>query len=231
MRGAGESAGARAGLVARRRGTLGGGAEKIERDSALPVSDYGRSKLAGERAASIRRACRSRLCGRASCSVRGTVESMRCSGRSLDRACTSSPGGATNACRSLPWQTSSNASCSRRKKANARARRPGQGIYFAAAEDLSYIELGIAMARALGNRGPASSACRMVYAEIGLAAISCRGSATAGLGRPRQDPDVLAGSWTCSSAKARQQLGWSPEASLADRLRETAQWYRDARWL
>jgi nucleoside-diphosphate-sugar epimerase len=43
--------------------------------------------------------------------------------------------------------------------------------------------------------------------------------------------DLLAGSWTCSSAKARQQLGWSPAAPLADRLRETAQWYRDARWL
>ena len=43
--------------------------------------------------------------------------------------------------------------------------------------------------------------------------------------------EVLAGSWTCSSAKARQQLGWSPAAPLADRLRETAQWYRDARWL
>jgi len=26
-------------------------------------------------------------------------------------------------------------------------------------------------------------------------------------------------------------LGWSPAAPLADRLRETAQWYRDAHWL
>jgi nucleoside-diphosphate-sugar epimerase len=43
--------------------------------------------------------------------------------------------------------------------------------------------------------------------------------------------EFLAGSWTCSSAKARQQLGWSPAAPLADRLCEAAQWYRDARWL
>ena len=43
--------------------------------------------------------------------------------------------------------------------------------------------------------------------------------------------EFLAGSWTCSSAKARRQLGWSPAAPLADRLRETAQWYLDARWL
>ena len=33
------------------------------------------------------------------------------------------------------------------------------------------------------------------------------------------------------NTKARQQLGWSPEATLADRLYETAQWYRQAGWL
>jgi len=42
---------------------------------------------------------------------------------------------------------------------------------------------------------------------------------------------VLAGSWTCSPAKAQRQLGWAPAAPLADRLRETAQWYLDAGWL
>ena len=43
--------------------------------------------------------------------------------------------------------------------------------------------------------------------------------------------EALAGSWTCSSAKVRTQLGWSPAATLAERLRETAQWYRQAGWL
>jgi nucleoside-diphosphate-sugar epimerase len=43
--------------------------------------------------------------------------------------------------------------------------------------------------------------------------------------------EALAGSWTCSSAKARTQLGWSPAATVAERLRETAQWYRQAGWL
>jgi len=60
------------------------------------------------------------------------------------------------------------------------------------------------------------------------------------LGLVRQPPgwvnsdkmaEALAGSWTCSSAKARTQLGWSPAATLAERLRETAQWYRQAGWL
>lgn len=109
----------------------------------------------------------------------------------------------------------------------------GHGIYFAAAEDVSYIELGMAIARALGKPQP-----RVLH----LPGWSMRTIGHFGdvMSRLRRRPgwigtdkfrDVLAGSWTCSSAKARQQLGWLPAATLADRLRETAQWYRDAHWL
>ena len=43
--------------------------------------------------------------------------------------------------------------------------------------------------------------------------------------------EALAGSWICSSAKARTHLGWYPAAALVERLHETAQWYRQAGWL
>ena len=110
---------------------------------------------------------------------------------------------------------------------------PGHGIYFAAAEDVSYVELGMLIARALGKPQPRI---------LRLPGWSMRTIGQFGdvMSRIRRRPgwvvrdrlrDVLAGSWTCSSAKARQQLGWSPAAPLADRLRETAQWYRDAHWL
>lgn len=110
---------------------------------------------------------------------------------------------------------------------------PGQGIYFAAAEDVSYIELGMAIARALGKPRPRT---------LRVPAWTMRTIGHIGdvMSRIRRRPswvgtdkfrDVLAGSWTCSSTKARQQLGWLPAAPLADRLRETAQWYRDAHWL
>jgi dihydroflavonol-4-reductase len=109
----------------------------------------------------------------------------------------------------------------------------GHGIYFAAAEDISYVELGIAIARALGKPQPRI---------LRLPGWSMRTIGRFGdvMSRIRRRPgwvgrdkirDVLAGSWTCSSAKARQQLGWLPAAPLADRIRETAQWYRDAHWL
>lgn len=108
-----------------------------------------------------------------------------------------------------------------------------QGLYFAASHDVSTVELGLAMARALGSPAP-----RVVR----LPDWSMQGLGVAGdiVSRMRQQAgwvgrdkvrDLLAGAWTCSAAKARQQLGWVHAASLDDRLRETAQWYRDARWL
>jgi nucleoside-diphosphate-sugar epimerase len=109
----------------------------------------------------------------------------------------------------------------------------GHGIYFAAAEDVSYVELGMAIARALGNPQPRilrlpgwSMPTIGRFGDV-LSRISRR---PGWVGRDKVR-EILAGSWTCSSAKARQQLGWSPAAPLADRLRETAQWYRDAHWL
>jgi len=109
----------------------------------------------------------------------------------------------------------------------------GHGIYFAAAEDVSYVELGMAIARALGKRHPHT----VRLPEWSIRTIGRFGDV---MSRIRRRPgwigsdkcrEVLAGSWTCSSAKARQQLGWLPAAPLADRFRETAQWYRDANWL
>lgn len=32
--------------------------------------------------------------------------------------------------------------------------------------------------------------------------------------------------WTCTAAKARRELGWRPQVSLADGMREAARWYR-----
>jgi nucleoside-diphosphate-sugar epimerase len=109
----------------------------------------------------------------------------------------------------------------------------GHGIYFAAAEDVSYVELGVAIACALGK--PQPHIVRLP--EWSMRTIGRFGDA---MSQIRRRPgwvgrdkirDVLAGSWTCSSTKARRQLGWLPAVPLAERLRETAQWYRDAHWL
>jgi nucleoside-diphosphate-sugar epimerase len=111
---------------------------------------------------------------------------------------------------------------------------PGQGIYFVAADqDPTYAELGQAIARAMGKK-------RATVVHVPGPLVRLVGRCGDALGRVRQRPgwvnsdkmaEALAGSWMCSSAKARTRLGWSPAATLAERLRETAQWYRQAGWL
>ncbi len=110
----------------------------------------------------------------------------------------------------------------------------GQGVYFIAGDDQpTYTQLGEAVARALGRKHPT-----VLY----LPGLLVRLIGTGGdvVARFRRHPvwinrdksvEVLAGSWTCSSVKARTQLGWSPAAPLADRLNETERWYRAAGWL
>jgi len=111
---------------------------------------------------------------------------------------------------------------------------PGQGIYFMAADDYpTYAELGQAMATALGRK-------RVTVIHLPGPLVRLAGLYGDAMGRIRRRPgwmnsdkiaEALAGSWTCSSAKARTHLSWSPAATLADRVHETASGYRQARWL
>ena len=111
---------------------------------------------------------------------------------------------------------------------------PGHGVYFMAAEDdPTYAELGQAMATALAKR-------RVTAVPMPRPLMRLAGLCGDAMGRIRQRPgwvnsdkiaEALAGSWTCSSVKARTHLGWSPAATLTERLRETVQWYRQTGWL
>lgn len=111
---------------------------------------------------------------------------------------------------------------------------PGHGVYFVAAEtNPTYPELGQAIAMALGKK----RTLVLHPPEVLVRLVGLCGDALAQI---RRQPgwvnsdkmtEALAGSWVCSSAKARAQLGWFPATTLAERLRETAQWYRQAGWL
>jgi nucleoside-diphosphate-sugar epimerase len=110
----------------------------------------------------------------------------------------------------------------------------GQGVYFMSTEDNpTYAELGQAMAIALGKKRTA--VVRLPGPLVQLVGLC--GDAVMKIRQRRvwvnsdKMTEALAGSWICSSAKARMQLGWSPAAALAERLYETVQWYRQAGWL
>jgi dihydroflavonol-4-reductase len=210
---------------------------RVEGDSPAPVSAHGRSKLAGEQAAA-------RYAARLSMSVvrppivfgpgdRGVLEMFRPIARSGLHVV---PGWEERRL-SLIHVADLVALLLLAAEKGERLHpdgAPGQGVYFVAAEhDPTYAELGQAMARALGKK-------RATVVPIPGPLLRLAGLCGDALGRVRQRPgwvnsdkmaEALAGSWTCSSAKARTQLGWSPAATLAERLRETAQWYRQAGWL
>lgn len=113
-------------------------------------------------------------------------------------------------------------------------RGAARGVYFVAAEEhVTYGQLGRLVGEALGRRRvwnlPLSMGC--------VWAIAC-GVDLMGqlLGRPLylnldKAREVTAGSWTCSPQAAIDELGFSVGAPLRERLRQTAQWYREAGWL
>lgn len=109
-----------------------------------------------------------------------------------------------------------------------------QGYYFAAGyEHPTYGELGKMVGAAMGRRftlivplGPAvawgAAACSEVLAQIVRVPFIFR------LDKLRE---ARAGSWTCSPQKAFDQLGFRVETPLLDRLRQTFEWYCREKWL
>ncbi|NLE36513.1 MAG: NAD-dependent epimerase/dehydratase family protein, partial [Pirellulaceae bacterium] len=114
--------------------------------------------------------------------------------------------------------------------AESRAR----GCYFAAsAEYPTWAELGGMLADALGQRHVLIVSVPMpgVWGVAATAhAVSCilRRPFYLNLDKARE---IAAGSWTCSPEAAADELGYVVATTLAERLRETAAWYRRAGWL
>ena len=110
----------------------------------------------------------------------------------------------------------------------------GCGYYFIAAdEQLTFVELGRMVARAVGR--PRAWKIRLPIATLWLA-----GTLGETLGQLTRRPrymcldrarEVSAGHWACSAEKARRDLNFIPAASLEQRIQQTAQWYRDQGWL
>jgi nucleoside-diphosphate-sugar epimerase len=128
--------------------------------------------------------------------------------------------------------------------AAARGRRltPGAGVdgsdslgtYFVAVpETLTFVELSHEIARALGRRtvwkvrmpGP------LGFGLAGVAELAARLRGRPFLLNFDKMREAVAGSWTCRTERAGRELGFHPGASLPERLRQTADWYRENGWL
>jgi dihydroflavonol-4-reductase len=109
-----------------------------------------------------------------------------------------------------------------------------QGCYFAACEhDPTYAELGRMAGAALGLH-------RVWVVRTGPLAVWSVAGVYQALSWLSRRPwyfdldkarEARAGSWTCSTAAAREELGFSVAAPLAERLKQTVDWYRRNGWL
>ena len=206
---------------------------------SAPVSKYGRSKLAGERAA-------------AEYADRVPITIVRPGGvfGEADRGCLEmfrpiSRFGVHVAPRTLGLSMIYGADLAHliilAAQRGQRIERSGtpdsnisQGRYFAATDEYPmYDELGRMIGKALGRR-------RTRVIRTGRPTTWLVASLNEIVGQIRRRPhpfnfdkarEATAGCWFCSPQKAMDELGFSPGASLADRLRQTADWYRSQGWI
>ncbi len=109
-----------------------------------------------------------------------------------------------------------------------------RGCYFVRAErDLTFSDLGRMIGAALDHR-------RTLVLRVGPFGVWTVALAATAFSQLRGQAwyfnldkahEARAGSWTCSSDAAGRELGFAVAAPLEDRLRQTAQWYREHGWL
>jgi nucleoside-diphosphate-sugar epimerase len=109
----------------------------------------------------------------------------------------------------------------------------GQGVYYLASEQrITYTQLGQMAANALGWR-------RMMPVPVPRSLIWCMASWNEMVARARGRAsffgwdkwrEVTTGDWTCSSAKARQHLGFVTNDDFAAQIEMACDWYRSHDW-
>jgi nucleoside-diphosphate-sugar epimerase len=120
------------------------------------------------------------------------------------------------------------------KETNGQPKDPGQGIYFAVApEHPDYGEFGLMIAPLVGR--PRTFIFNMP-GPLPLLLADANQLIARFKGRPDQfSRDKIregrASSWACSHLKAAEQLDFLPARSLRERLEQTVAWYREQKWL
>ncbi len=112
--------------------------------------------------------------------------------------------------------------------------RGPQGYYFAACEEAPvYSELGRMVAEVIGRH-------LVVVLPTATPLVWMVAVAGEAISRIRHDPlfmnldkarEITAGNWVCSARAAADELGFAVGAPILERLRQTAEWYRREGWL
>lgn len=216
---------------------------RTEDDPSAPVSNYGRSKLASERAIrefagavpiTIVRA--SAVFGERDKETYAVVKALQIDGLGLY---TIPRAHSTNLslihARDLADLLVLSAKNGERIQPDVPPKRSGQGLYYAADEEW------LTLAEIFGRVAEAITENRTVIIDMPVAFAWITAGAFESWARIRgRSPGVItldkvrsfaAGSFTCSPEKARRQLGFSPSRSLSERLSQTMDWYQAQGWL
>jgi nucleoside-diphosphate-sugar epimerase len=113
---------------------------------------------------------------------------------------------------------------------------PAQGRgYYLACDDRdhpTYGQFGRRVAAALGRRVFVWPMCHWAGRTVGgVAEVVSRISGSTSLISRDKIREATAWSWACSATKARRQLAFAPPQPLDERLRQTAAWFREQGWL
>lgn len=221
-------------------GPVANGCIRTEQDAPAPISNYGRSKLAGEQAArefaadlplTIVRP--SIVFGERDAGMFSLFQMINNLGLHLAPGLRPREYSLIHAA-DLVQLLLLAAEKGARVPARGDAGRPSSGVYYAAdSQRLTYAEMGRTIARAIGRPRlwvqplPELAGWGVAAASEVLSRLRRRASLVS-FDKMRE---AAAGSWVCSNERAERELGFRPARSLEVRFAQTAQWYIEAGWL